>query len=527
MSAPKIRIVKQGLFKWIEMEDIRVPEGITERCTVEHIQKALNHLPGVRVASVEINTTGEYLSPMNMPGFDPMVRNLPDFCNVRIHQETPGGHVAHITVWVPLKWNGRFIGNGGGGNRTLALWDAPFPGGIVAIANALRNGFATAVTDAGNRDERMSAWGLDVRTRELDWELIRNWAHRSIHDMTVIGKRVTEAIHGYPPLYSYFQGGSGGGRDGLASAQRYPGDYDGIWSNCPAINWTKFIPAEIWPALVMKEHKNPMPPAKFEAFRIAVLEACGGSQAIADNFLSTLDVEFDPYSVVGKQTEAGVITETDALVMKKIWEGPRTKDGKSLWYGLRPGTESWGNNLMMAGLCLTAEENGQRNIVPFEIAKDYIGAWLLRDPAWDWTTLTFAQFEELFEHSVREFAEIATDNPDLSGFRDSGGKLLITHGANDEVIFSQGTVDYYRRVQEAMGGPQETASFARLFVPYGEGHGHILKGPGISGATGMAALMNWVENGIAPDTLLAEKFDMSTGQVTMTREVKAYHLLSD
>ena len=125
--------------------------------------------------------------------------------------------------------------------------------------------------------------------------------------------------------------------------------------------------------------------------------------------------------------------------------------------------------------------------------------------------------------SVRDFSELDTSDPDLSGLRESGGKLLLSHAMDDEVIPASGTLHYYRRVLEKMGGLEATSPFARLFMSPGEGHSHVTAaGPGLTRANGMVALMNWVEKGIAPDSIRTERYELSTGERTMTRMVCAY-----
>ena len=532
-----LKIMATSNIRWIEFdEDAHNSAGAENRCTREFIEKALHEagdLGDFEVASVTLHTTGQYqFGPpvYEVPGIPApdklVIMDLPIFCEVVVHvRETPE-HVSHVTVWVPLAWNGRFLGTLGGGNRTNHWLGFPENFRSLTMPMALRNGFATASTDGANRDPRIADWGLKPGSSEVDWQLIENWVHRSTHGMTVIGKAVTKAIQGSAPLYSYLAGCSGGGRQALVEAQRYPDDYDGIWSSDPAINWTKFSPATIWPALVMKEY-GVLAPAKLEAFRAAAIKACDGLDGLSDGIIGAFDpCVFDARKVIGESTEAGVISETDALVMNKIWEGPRTRDGAFLWYGLRPGVESWGNNITQAGMASTQEANGVREPVAFIIAEAYLRSWIKKDPDWNWKEMTFEDFERIFDFSVRELADLASDDPDLSAFRDHGGKLILSHGANDQVIFVDGSIDYYRRVLEAMGGEEPTKSFARFFVTEGDGHGACLTpGPGLTIADTMVALMRWVEEGQAPDDIVAKETDFATGQLLATRPAYAYPMV--
>jgi hypothetical protein len=518
-----VQISPRGVDRWITWDSNPTTSEIRERCNVEHISSALSGLDGVQVVSAEINSTGEFTLPAlsafeGMPPGGGTVTGLPEFCDVRVEQISPAGHVAEVLVWVPLDWNGRFLGTGGAGNRTDSVFVPPFDVlRVLTPAIAVRNGFATAGTNGGvSHDAVQYDWQLIEESRELDWDLIENWVHRSTHEMTVIGKLVTKAIHGVPPRYSYFAGCSGGGRQALVEAQRYPDDYDGIWASDPAINWTKLMPSEVWPSLVMKEFDNPLPPEKLEAFRTAVRASCPeqGAREGAGKF------RFDAASVVGTTTVAGAVTPADAEVMQKIWDGPRTTAGDFLWYGLRPGAESWGQNLLMTGLYMTKEIDGRLAPSNFDIAVSYFQTWLLRDPDWDWTTLTFATFDMLFERGVEELSAIASDDPDLSAFHDRGAKLILSHALNDEVITPDGSVDYYERVAELADG--EVATFLRLFLSPGDGHSHFDGGAGMTIANAVAALMEWVENGSAPNSIIAERFDLATQQMTERTNVVAY-----
>ena len=95
-----------------------------------------------------------------------------------------------------------------------------------------------------------ATFALDANGR-LNWQAIRNFAHVGIHEMTVTGKALTQAMYGVAPRYSYFNGCSTGGRQGLMEAQRYPQDYNGIVSAAPAINWNRFHLQHLWGPVVM------------------------------------------------------------------------------------------------------------------------------------------------------------------------------------------------------------------------------------------------------------------------------------
>lgn len=150
---------------------------------------------------------------------------------------------------------------------------------------------------------------------------------------------------------------------------------------------------------------------------------------------------------------------------------PAEEPGGAEWYGLERGAS-------LAGLAATTTSNGVTNGSAFPVAVSWLGAWLQKNPSWDWRALTYAHFDSLFQQSVTEFSDaIATDNPGLSAFKKDGGKLLFWHGLADQLIFPQGTISYYQRVQQVIGGPVATDSFARLFLASGAQHHASAVGP--------------------------------------------------
>jgi hypothetical protein len=120
---------------------------------------------------------------------------------------------------------------------------------------------------------------------------------------------------------------------------------------------------------------------------------------------------------------------------------------------------------------------------------------------------------------IEKLPVIGTDDPDLTRFRDQGGKIIITHGLADQLIPADGTIDYYKRVLHRMGGRAEVGRFARLFLAPGVNHG--FRGPGTTPVGRMEAIIRWVEEGTPPDKLIAERRDAS-GKVIRTRPLFPY-----
>ena len=414
--------------------------------------------------------------------------NNANVCRVAaITTHPPAGDKVRIWVAIPLSnWNGRFMGTGGGG----------FSGGGQGGANQpLTLGYAAGATDTGHAGGSGS-FALDSNGR-LNWQLIRDNAHVGIHEMTVTGKALTQALYGAAPKYSYFNGCSTGGRQGLMEAQRYPEDYNGIVAGAPAINWQKLHPQQMWGTVVMNSMNNPVPSCKLQAATNAAIAACDAIDGVKDSLIEDpARCTYDPKALVGTVAgDCGAITQADADVIRKLWEGPRGADGKFLWYGLPRGADL---------TAISGTRGTPLKAQPFGISLEWFRYFLSQNPQFDAATITPDMYERFFEQSVEQFtAVIGTDNADLSAFLARGGKAIVWHGYADQLISASGTVDYYKRVQQQMGGAEKAAEFMRLFLA--PGIGHCAGGPGAMPSGQLDALVSWVEDGKAPATLPASR----------------------
>ena len=179
--------------------------------------------------------------PINVTGLD--------FCNVSIQYTHPGqnDHI-NVQVWLPLsRWNGRFMGTGGAGYATGL--------GEHTLASAVSLGYSAVATDGGHASLAVfdaATWALSS-PGNVNWVLLQDYAAVALDDAATIGKAVTAAYYGSPPKFSYWNGCSTGGRQGLMLAQRYPSQFDGILASAPAISFPSFSVATYWPQLVMNQ----------------------------------------------------------------------------------------------------------------------------------------------------------------------------------------------------------------------------------------------------------------------------------
>jgi feruloyl esterase len=455
--------------------------------------------PGTRVESVTaVRQEGGTVHGGGILGGT--VTGVPAYCEVTVTLTHPGdGDHARIRTWLPVTgWNGRLQALGG---TAFAAGDNG-----TGLATAVKNGYAATPTDAG----------------VVNTALLKNFASRSQHEAAVVGKEVVDAVYGRAAAYSYFTGCSTGGRQGYMEAQRYPDDYDGILADAPAVNWDRYVLATLWPQVVMNNEKTYVTGCELDAFTAAAAKACDTLDGARDGLVNDASrCDFDPRRLIGTKVLCEgrelTVTAADAAVVRKIWDGPRTASGRKLWSGVPVGADLKG----LAGT--TADADGNLEGAPFQVPAHWAASWVEKDPSFDVSSLTYSRFTELFHRAVAEYGPVMdTDDPDLSAFRESGGKLLTWQGQADQYIPPQGTVDYRRRVVRDMGSAKKVDDFYRLFLAPNTDHCGL---DGQDGSTdGLAALTAWVEHGKAPRILPATL--VNTEGKRLERDLCAYPQVS-
>jgi feruloyl esterase len=423
-----------------------------------------------------------------------------------------------IDLTLPDGWNGSYMAEGNG------VYCGPANFVTLSGDQWLAAGYAVSQDDCGHTgfpNALVSPWVTNSSPPPaVNWNRIDDFGYLAQHLAAVESKFVASQYYDARAHYSFWNGCSTGGRQGLMEAQRYPADFNGILAGAPALNWDQFMVAQMWPQLAMEWNGDFLPACKENLVNTTLQAQCHDQDGQADGVFDprTCNVLGVLHSLVGTVTPCGTFTVTDALVVQEIWQGPRLSGsqknllhGLPVWFGLEPGANLAGAYLPFLGpggglgLATTFQQaSGQLAGAPFIPSADWFQNWIKMDPAWAFTDETYQQYWQDFGKSgLRYDPEIAAANPDLRAFKAAGGKLVMWQGLADQLIFTGDSINYYNRVLAANGGIKDTESFARYFLAPGVTHCGT-PGPGsVAPANPMQQVIDWVTRGQAPAVLNA------------------------
>ena len=415
-------------------------------------------------------------------------------------------------VRMPDDWNGQFLmlGNGGFAGAIQAVIQGGF-------APSLHQGFAVAATDTGHDADRhpLASFGVD-RQKIIDF------AYRAVHVTTVAAKDLIAAYYGSGPELSYFCGGSTGGRQGLMAAQRFPADFDGILVKFPVLNQTNHHLASIH--IMQAMEKAPIHMNQLSTLAEHVYARCDGTDGVEDGLIAEpLRCDFDP---------ADDLPQCDnAIARPDCFTGRQIKTLEVIYSDVKSNGRT-----IMPGLPVGASAQG-RVVGPFP---SYVGSgwnpYLVNQNGHPFRLEGSASFLRYMafgaphpEYDWRDF-DIDTDpqriqwirtvldatNPDLTAFRDRGGKLLMYFGWADSGPNPLMGTRYYDAVRDTLGA--STPDFFRLFMIPGMFHGN--GGIGHPSVDAFDALRAWVETDTPPDRLIISYHE--DGAVVRTRPACPY-----
>jgi feruloyl esterase len=329
-----------------------------------------------------------------------------------------------------------------------------------------------------------------------------------VHTGVVVGKQITEDFYGSEYTKSYYLGCSTGGRQGFKSAQDFPEDFDGIVAGAPALafnnltswsghfvpltgpaNSSTFVPTNMWFVI----HED-------------IMKQCDTLDGYADGILE--DASICNYTASGLLCGSGAnssacLTSTQVETVNQIFSPVFSGDGSLVYPRMQPGSEIVAAFVLYTGM-------------PFPYTEDWFRYAIYNDPTWDATKINITDYDYAARLNP---SDIQTWKGDLSAVRDRGAKILHWHGQMDGIISSANSPRYYEHVAQTMNAsPSELDAFYRYFPVSGTGHcqggdGAWAIGQGLAAAESqdpsenvLMAVVDWVENGSAPETLVGTRW---------------------
>ena len=417
-----------------------------------------------------------------------------------------GGRKFHtgFELRLPDAWNGRFLYVGGGGNDGIVREaSGDVPSGLGDMP-ALNSGFAIVTTDAGHQGPK-GDFAVDPVART-------DHAYAA-HDRTArAAKALLAERYGRPATRSYFYGCSGGGRQGMMFTQRFPDYFDGVIAMAPAMRVSSGATiAAAWNARAFQAAAPADPAtgnrlthlalsdADLDLVAKGIANACDGKDGLVDGLVGNVKAcRFDPASLACPGEKNGqCLSASQVGALRAYFDGPKDSKGRALYFPQTPDPA-----IAMEGWRLWTLGDEKRPSRYVFLMQDALRHEFLTppDPSFDMLNFDFdadparmAAFSWMYDTHV---------DSRLEGFRAHGGKLMIVHGMADPIFSAAESIDYVERVARDAGGNETAAKFVRHFpVP---GMNHCRDGNGTDRFDALAAMVDWVEKGVAPDRIDAK-----------------------
>jgi feruloyl esterase len=439
-----------------------------------------------------------------------------------------GQHYAiRFHLRMPGDWNGRLVFQGGGGSNG-ALGDA-LGAYSPAATPALQSGYAVVSQDSGhdnvNNNDPMRngvlVFGFDEPARA-------NYGGASLPLVAQAARAAARQFFGTGPKYSYFVGCSKGGEEGMALAQRYPAEFDGIAANAPGFSLPRAAVAQAWDTqaialaatapITVATIAHAFSSADLALVRDAVLAACDDDDGLKDgivgDFARCTPARVRPQLQAracssGKQ--AGCLGATQVAALERLQGGAHDSQGHRLYADwawdtgiAAPGWRAWklGNengpppalNVVLGGASLAANFTTPPTVLPADpqAMLDYVMHFDFdRDAAKLYATNAQFPRSSWDDNSAR--------SSDLTAFAKRKGRMIVVQGVSDPVFSIHDTLTWLGEVEQRSQG--QAGAFVRVFpVP---GMTHCGGGDATDQYDVLAPLVKWVEEGQAPDAMIA------------------------
>jgi Tannase and feruloyl esterase len=485
---------------------------------------------------------------------------------------TPQAYATNFEVRLPTAWNGRYMLQGGGGTEG-SLPSATGSQTGTASFPELSNGFAVATQNGGHQTSLLppttpkTATAPSILQANMfypDAQAVQDWGYNAIDMTTQTAKYLINAYYGRAADRSYFVGCSTSGRQGMAMTQKFPTYYDGVVAGDPFYLPPDISLSETWGleqiiAISPKDSDgNPIytqgfPVSDQNLFTNAILAACDADDGLVDGVIDKpAACRFDPATFVfpssgpygsiapgqrlqctGAKTPT-CLTAAQVTAVKTIAQGPRTSKGKRIVSPdgtLLSGYPFDGGFMQPSGI--PTRDIGTATSPPGNIG---LGSgqlplfWFkVPDPTYNPLTVNYDTDIKLVTNS----SPAVNNSPDISPFIDRGGKLIFYHGLSDSGPPWPYTVDYFHKVAERQAWKHSpfrhettgkhhdsddslhrAGDFMKLYlVP---NMGHCGGNASTSRFDMLTPMVNWIENRVEPDTIVASGTSFSSTLGTLT-----------
>jgi hypothetical protein len=463
------------------------------------------------VAAAPMTVTGNTLAPAT-----------PEYCKVlgSIAPVDPAAQRIQFQVNLPLGWNGKALQYGGGGyNGSLITGLAPLRDAAPDDALPLARGYVTVGTDSGHQIASFPAnapgqFGLND-------EMLANYAfaaYKKVHD---VAAAITQSFYGAAPAHFYYFGGSEGGREGLAMAQRFPSDYDGIVSVVPVVQLSMLFQTYI-PHNRAQFAGGWLSPAKVTTLARYVAASCDALDGLADgvvnNYLACpAKVDLAPLRCTGGVDSADAcLSDAQIATIRAVHQPYRVPfalaNGLTSYPQWLYGNETtadpvistmtrWVTGVAAPDVAVTAATASAQWLY----GANFVRYFVTRDPAFD------ARNFEPANHRTRleQLSELLdASNPDVSAFFARGGKLIMRENTGDLAQSPLAGINYFNAVGQKLGQAAVDRS-ARLYVSPASTHtGHAASVTDGRAVATMVDLLDpldrWVTRGEAPADSLVQ-----------------------
>ena len=308
-------------------------------------------------------------------------------------------------------------------------------------------------------------------------------------------------------------------------AQRYPNDFDGIFSRVPVINWTGLMHVSNRAGLTTMGDAW-MPRAKVELVHNAVLAACDELDGIKDRLVANpvaCKAAFDVSKLQCAGPDNATCLTAPQVKAVQSYHSPykfpfAVANGITQYPGWGVSGEgtpangpTGGWSAWYVGNSMPSQPAKPDNGISWFFGSGALRHIFVRDPNYDVSKYR----PELYHTRVLEVSALMdSTNPDLAAFNARGGKLMMLEYMADYAQSPYAGIGYFESVVKKMG--RETVDkFAKLYVAPGVDH----VGSGApANVDALTALANWVEQGQSPSRLTVVDQTL-TLPITTTREL--------